>query len=241
MEIEDNHSEKTKSNLDYLSSNLLPTFKTYGTNYKAELEVKLKTLVFDFNEFEEVRMHLKKIHSEINEEMVFTHHGEIKARVFDWITMDNDEILLSESEIKKKTESLKDSSFSFERTIHEMDGLRYNVFMDHAKHTIRLLVLKNYASQFRKPTENKYPFLADGYGWFLKFEDRFNDEKGVTVKYTMIFDFLVAKKLLINNFEQYRTFVQENCEDKLNNVNFSRRADTTGKDKSFLTKIYRPE
>lgn len=236
-----NNSEKIKNNLAYLSSNLLPTFKTYGVNYKAELELKMKTVVFDFNDLEEVRMHLKKIHSEINEEMVFTHHGEIKARIFDWITMDNDEIILSESEIKKKTESLKDSSFSFERTIHEMDGLRYNVFMDHAKHTIRLLVLKNYASQYRKRTENRYPFIDKGYTWFLEFEDRFNEEKGLTVKYTMIFEFLVAKRLIIDNFEQFRTFVLENCSDKLKDVKFSRRADTTGKNTSYLTEIYRPK
>lgn len=240
MGLNDNHSEKIKNNLNYLNSNLLPYFKKYGANYKAELELKLKTLVFDFNDLEEVLMHLKKIHKEINEEMVFTFHGEIKARVFDWITMSNDEIIISESEIKKETESLKDSSFSFERTIHEMDGLRHKVFIDNAKHTIRLLVLKNYASQFKKHKENRYPFLDDGYGWFLKFEDRFNEEKGLSVKYTMIFEFLVAKKLVIDNFEQYRIFVRDNCLNKTKDIKFSRRADTTNKDKSFLTKIFRP-
>lgn len=241
MEVKNNHSENIRENLDYLNSKYLPILKAYGADYEVQLENKVKSLAFDVNDVEEVLMHLKKIYGELNEEMVYSAHGEINAEVFNWITMANDQITLSEVEIKKKTESLRNSSFSFERYIHELDGIRYNAFMAHAKHTVRLLVLKNYASQFKRHTENRYPFLDDGYDWFLKFEDRFNEEKGLTVKYTLIFEFLVAKKLILDNFEQFRTFVLENCSDKLKDVKFSRRADTTGKNTSTLTAIYRRE
>ena len=241
MGIKDNYSQMIKKNHDYLMSRLIPFLKTFGDKYRSELEIKIQALTFDNTDFEEVLMHLKKIHGELNQEMVYTRHGEVKATVFDWITMANGEIVISESGLRTKTENLGGSPYSFEMVIKGMPQHNYFTFIGNAKHTIRLLVLKNYASQLNKPIENRHPFFADGYAWFLKFEDRFNEEKGLTVKYTMIFEFLVAKKLVINNFEQFRTFVLENCSDKLKDVKFSRRADTTGKNTSYLTAIYRQE
>lgn len=239
MGIEEDYHEIIKKNFDYLRSTLLTSIKNYGKAYKIRLIRKVKELAFDFDDYEEVKLHLKNIHKEIIEEKIHTPHGEIEAPIFQWITYVNSELVASESDLMNSAKNIWNVPYSIEDD-QGMTPNVYIVFMQKVRRSIRLLILKDYSRQFIGLYErNKYPFVKDGYSWFLKFDNKFNDQKGVSIKYTMIFEFLLLKKLIIDNFEQYRLFVIDNCENKLGDTKFSRRGDTSEKSNSNLIEIYR--
>jgi len=241
MGLNEDYIEIIKNNRLFVHSTFPLVLKKFYESYKNELDRTIKNSVFNIHDEDEVRLFLKDIHNELINKQIYTLQGYINPVVFDWISIVDETLEIGVADLETSTNFLWNKPYSLENELCEFTPLDYSIFMRHVRYTISLLVLKKYSEKLKNnPLNNFYPFLNDGYKWFLEFENRFNQES-ITVKYTMIYEFLVQKNLLITNFEQYRIFVVKNSLSQLGDVKFSRRADTSDKDKSKLTKIYSPE
>ena len=240
MGLNEDYNEIIENNRLFVHSTFPSDLKRFFESYKSELERKINSSVFDIHDVDEVRICLKGIHNNLINEKIHTPQGYINPVVFDWINIVDEVLEIGITDLETSTKFLWNKPYSLEDELCGMIPLDYSIFMRHVRHTIKILVLKKYSEKFKNsPLDNVYPFLKDGYHWFLEFENHFNQES-TTIKYTMIYEFLEKKGLILSNFEQYRLFVFDNCKAQLGNVQFSRRADTSGKDVSNLTDRYFP-
>ena len=239
MSIENDYKIIIKKNKDYVLSTFLSDYKNYPTSYKEQLLNTIQNRVFDIQDADEVNSCLKNIYCDLINEKAYNPNGEIDLEIYNWIKIVNEEIIVEKSQLLTSTKSIWNKPYLLESELKNIMPVNHGVFLKNVRHTIQLLVLKKISKKYKKPSKiNVYPFLKEGYEWFLKFENDFNQEKGLTVKYTMIFEFLIQKNLLIDNFEQYRKFVVENCAKNLGSTQFARKADTSGKDSTYLTKLF---
>lgn len=239
MSMLDDFRAIINKNITFVLTSFPLTFRDYHRSYKYRMDKNLNQEVFDMNDYKEVRQYLKKIHKELIKEKIRTPHGYIKPGIFEWIQITEDKLTINHAGLKAATQTLWNKPIDIEEELKSITPHDYSIFMQRARYTIRRLTFKIYSKQFNKvKAYEMYPFIGNGYEWFLKIEKDFNEQKGITVKYTMIYEFLIKKNLLLNNFDQYRNFIIEKRTSNLNGAKFSRRADTTGKDFSKLTKIY---